>query len=143
MLLGLELAFMNPTGHLFGGFAVMCGVIEYHDTFHARTVDQQRQVVRRALDRRGVVVLRNGTTDHDTGVLANACEYVVEDIATDVIEVDIDTFWTSPLQAIFHRLILVIDGIVETELVDEEVALFLATSDTNDTAAFDLGDLPN
>ncbi|MNF51985.1 hypothetical protein D3C84_333210 [compost metagenome] len=120
----------------------MRGVVHHHETFHARAVDQQRQVVGRALDRFLVVVLADGAADHHAGLEVQAAEYRVEDVAANVVEIHVHAFRAFALEAGEHVFVLVVDGTVKAQFVDQELTLVRTTGNTHHAAAFELGNLP-
>ena len=66
----------------------------------------------------------------------------VEDVAADVVEVDVDTLRRVRAQRRLDVVGLVVDRRVEAEVVDDPAALLLAARDADDPAALDAGDLP-
>lgn len=62
-------------------------------------------------------------------------------VATDVLEVDVDTVGGETGQRILGRLLLVVEAGVEAELLDDEVKLLVGADGANDTEALALGDL--
>ena len=82
-------------------------------------IDQQRQVVGRALDRRRVVVLRDRAADDDACTPVEQQQQRIEDLAADVVEIDVDALRAVLREAGLHVFRLVVDGGVEAELVDD------------------------
>ena len=122
---------------------VAVGVVEDDNAFHARAVHQQREVVGGTLDGSGVVVLRDGAADDDAGPQVDARENGVENLAADIVEVDVDAARTVFLQAILDGAGagFVIDTGVKAEFIDDEIAFFLAAGNADYTAAEVFGDL--
>src|SRR5579864_9420575 len=89
-----QLAGGHPAGDLARRLGVAVGVIEDQHALHGGALDQQRQVVRRALGRSGAVVLRDGAADDDAGAAGQPGERGVEDVAADVVEVDVQAAGT-------------------------------------------------
>ena len=63
-------------------------------------------------------------------------------VATDVIEEHVPFFGASLCDLLIEIALLVINGVIKARLFGEPGTLFGAASNTNDAAAFDLGDLP-
>src|SRR5262249_45408459 len=131
-----------PTAERARGFAVAIGVIEHHHTLHRRPVDEEREVVRRALDRGARIVLRDRTADDDPRAPREDRQRGVENVAAHVVEVDIYALWTVPLQRFFAVFFLVVDRRTEPEPARDPLALGLAAGDPPPAAAFDPCDLP-
>ena len=67
----------------------------------------------------GVVVLRDRAADDDPRAARELREHRVEDVAADVVEIDVDALGAMLAQRLLDVLALVVDGGVEAELVDE------------------------
>ena len=67
----------------------------------------------------------------------------IEDLAADVVEVDIDALRAMLAQRRAHVLVLVVDGRVEAEFVHQVAALVGAAGDADHAAALDPGHLPD
>jgi hypothetical protein len=65
----------------------------------------------------------------------------VEDLAADVVEVDVHALRAVLLEAVLDRVVLVVDAGVKAELVDHEIAFVLAAGDADHAAAQLPGDL--
>ena len=66
----------------------------------------------------------------------------VEDLATNVFEIDIDTVGTQRIESLLQRLVFVIYGSVHTEIA-QDATLLLATRDGYHPASQDAPDLHN
>src|SRR5262245_37666072 len=141
VLLHYQLALRNPAGHGRDRLAVALGVVEHHEALHAGAVDQQAHVVGRAAIAGGRVVLADGAANADAAVECDLGQADVQDLAADVVEIDVDTVGREFAQAFGHVLALVVDAGVEAELVDHKGALVGAASDADGPAALDLGQL--
>ena len=108
---------------------------------HARAVDEQRHVVGRTFHALHVVVLRNRAADDDARVPGQVREQRVEDVAPDVVEVHMDPVWAVLPQRGLHVLVLVVDGGVEAELVDDVCAFLRTAGDAHGAAPLDARDL--
>ena len=67
----------------------------------------------------------------------------LEDIAPDVVEIDVDAIGTMLSQLSLEVACLVVDRGIEPEFLDQPAALVRATGDAHDPASLDLGDLAN
>ena len=72
---------------------------------------------------------------------ADLQEHRIEDLAADVIEVDIDPLGTMLPQRLLDVFGLVVDGGVEAQIVDDVLALLGSAGDADRVAPLDLGDL--
>src|SRR5208282_3335895 len=63
----LHLSGSPPSRQFPGGTGVSRSVIEHYEPLHGRSVNKQRQIVRRPARRSGVVVLGDGPADHHPG----------------------------------------------------------------------------
>src|SRR4029077_11966766 len=88
------------------------------------------------------VVLGDRTADHDARPTGQTGQDGVEDLAADVIEVDVNPVGGGLAQRSPDVLCLVVDGGVEAEIVGEPATLLLAAGNADHAAALDLGDLP-
>src|SRR5258708_17687034 len=141
LLEGLGLAGGDPASDGARRLRVTAGVVEHHHPRHARALDQQRQVVGGPLDRRRAVVLRDGAADDDPGAARQSGERGVQDVAADVVEIDVDPLRATLPQGGLHVLGLVIDRGVEAQLLHEVAALLGAAGDADGAASLELGDL--
>src|SRR4029079_16245128 len=93
--------------------------------------------------RRRVVVLADRAADHDACLARELGEHLVEDLAADVVEIDIDAVRTVLLEAVAHAAGLVVDAGVETQLLDHPFALGRTARAADGAAALDLRALPD
>src|SRR5208283_45255 len=141
VLARLELAGGDPGGDVARSLRKPIDVVEHHHALHAGAVDEEREIVARALDRRGAVVLRNGPANHHAGMPPQDSEHEVEDIAADIVEIHVHAVWTVRPQALARVSCLVVDRCIETEFVDEVAAFGGASRDSDRAAPLDLCDL--
>ena len=87
--------------------------------------------------RRRVVALRDRAADHDARVAREIGQRRVENVAADIVEMDVDPFRTSLSERLAHVLGLVVNRGVEAEFGDEIAALLRAAGDPDDAAATD------
>src|ERR1051325_545765 len=142
VLFRLQLALGHPAGHGRDRLAVALGVVKHHEALHAGAVDEQAHVVGRSADGRGIV-LADGAADTDAAVEGDLGQADVQDLAADVVEIDIDAVGRELAQAFGHVLALVVDAGVEAEFVDHKGALADAAGDADSPPALDLGQLTN
>ena len=67
----------------------------------------------------------------------------VENVAADIVEIDVDPVGTMRAQALANVLGLVVDRRIEPEFVDEVAALRGAAGDADRAASLDFCDLPD
>src|SRR6516164_3224645 len=65
----------------------------------------------------------------------------LEDVAADIVEINVDAVRRRGLERLEDIAFLVVDRGIEAEFGREPAALFLAAGDTDDAAALDPGDL--
>ena len=89
-----------------------------------------------------VVVLADGPADHHSRLEGQTSEHGIENVAADVIKIHIDAFRAFALEAGNHILVFVVDGAIETQLINQELALVGAAGNADHTATLEFGDLP-
>src|SRR6266849_512031 len=141
VLARLELAGGAPAGHFAQRFAIPLRIVEHQKALHPRAIDEQRSVIGRALDRTRIAVLRNRAADDHPRTARELSERGIEDVAADVVEIDIHAPRAMLSERFLHVVALVINRRVETEIVHEVSAFFRTPRDPNRSAALDLGDL--
>src|SRR5580700_12296343 len=90
-----ELARRHPARHFLGSLGVAVGVVKDQHAFHGRAIDQQREIVARALDGTGIAVLRDSTADYDASATRKVRESSLEDVTADVVEIEVDPLRAS------------------------------------------------
>ena len=91
--------------------------------------------------RRHAVILRDRAAAGDAAAIVHLRQAGFENVAADIVEIDVDAFRRRGLQRLERRTVLVIDRGIEAEFAGQPVALVLAAGDADDMAALDLGDL--
>ena len=86
------------------------------------------------------VVLRDRAADDHPGTHRQTVEHGIEDRPADIV-VDVDAVGSQLAQSGCHVLVLVVDGGIEAELVDEECAFGGAAGDADDPGTVELHDL--
>src|SRR5580700_4403922 len=141
MLARLEFARRHPPCHLLNSMGVAVGIVKDQHAFHGGALDQQREIVARALHRTGNVVLRDGAADHDASATRKVCESSLKDVTADVVEVDVDALRASFPQRLAHIFGFVIDSRVKSQVVDEITALVDPARNAYRAATLDFGNL--
>src|SRR5690606_15918584 len=131
-----------PLPHLPDGLGEPRQVVEHDETFHARLTEDQVEVVLRPRNRSGGVVAGDATAEHHPGAGGDARQAQIENLAADVVEVDVDAVRARAVEGLAHVDVLVVDGCVEAELAGEPAALVRATGNAHHPRALDPGDLP-
>src|SRR5262249_23157886 len=95
----------------------------------------------RAVCRRHAVILRDRATAGDAAAVVHLRDTGFQDVATDIVEVDVDALGRGGAECLEGGAVLVVDRRVEAELRGQPLALVLAAGDADDAASLDLGDL--
>lgn len=140
MLRLLDLALGHPLGELLAGNAVLLGVVEDDEALHLDAHGDDAGDVGRALGL-GAVVLADAAAHDEAGVLLGAGEAHVEDLAADVVKVDVDVVGRGLLELFLEVGVLVVQRNVEAELLNQPLALVGAAGETNNAGAVDLCNL--
>src|SRR5580658_3255012 len=141
MLARFEFTRRYPPCHLLNSMGVAVGIVKDQHAFHGGALDQQREIVARALHRTGNVVLRDGAADHDAGATRKVCESSLENVTADIVEKDVDALRASLPQRLAHVFGFVINGCVKSQVIYEIAALAGATRNACRAATLDFGDL--
>src|ERR1700733_5197549 len=143
VLARFEFAGRHPVPHLLHGLSVTIRVVKYHHTFHAGAINQKRQIVRRSFDWRRIAVLRNCAADDHSCAARELRKRSVEDVATHVVEINVNAIRAMLAQRLADILGLVVNGGVEAQLLYNVIALLAPAGDAYHFAAFYFGDLSN
>src|SRR6187455_225735 len=92
---------------------------------------------------RYAVILRDRAAAGDAAAVVHQRETRLENVAADIVEIDVDAVGSRRPQRLEGRAVLVIDRGVEAEFGRQPLALVLAAGDADDVAALDLRDLPD
>src|SRR5207248_7977132 len=136
-----EPALLQPARQLRNRLAITLGEVEYDEARHRRPRHQQHHVVARALHASRAVVLGDRAADDDSGSTCQACQALVENLAADVVEEDVDLVGSVASKLVAEVVRLVIDCGVKPKLVDEHSALLGSAGHAHDSTALDLRDL--
>src|SRR6185295_6457304 len=137
----LYLALHQPAAEFRHRFLCAIHVVGNQKALHARALyDQHREVVRPGR-RLGRVVLRDQSAYRNARSDVYLREHGIEYRATHILEVNINTLWTSPLQCLGHVFGFVVDRCIEAQLLCQPAALVIRARDANYAQAFDLPNL--
>src|SRR5437868_5759303 len=137
-----ELAFCVIAHQRLERLAVAILPVEYDHALHFDAVDEQRAERLVAIGHRRAV-LGDEPAHDDPREPVHEPERRVEDLAADVLEVDVDAFRAGLAQVIEESPCLVIDAGIEAELLHHVIALRLAAGDADRAASFYLCELPD
>src|SRR5437868_10656732 len=87
------------------------------------------------------VVLRDLSADRHARIHIEARQHGIEDVAADIVEIDVDTLRCGPGERGVDGARLVVDAVIEAEVGDDVAALLRPTGDADGAAAFDPRDL--
>src|SRR2546423_2451842 len=90
---------------------------------------------------RYAVVLRDRAAAGDAAAIVHLRQAGFENVAPNIVEIDIDAFWRGGTQGLEHSAVLVVHRSIESEFGCQPVALVGAAGNSDDAAALDLGDL--
>src|SRR5579859_5553874 len=116
--------------------------VEDDHALHAQAIDEDRAPVAHAV-RIGRVVVGDGAADHDPAEKIHAREREIQDLAADVVEVDVDAFRARILELLAQTAGLVVDAGIEAELFLHVAAFLAAAGDADSSRAPELGELPD
>ena len=87
------------------------------------------------------VVLGDGAAAGDAAVQVHLRQAGLQNVAADIVEIDVDALRRRRLERLEHAAGLVVDRRIEAELAREPVALVAPAGDADHAAALDLADL--
>src|SRR5262249_12500716 len=135
----LDLTGRQPAGHLHLRLRETSEVVEDEEALHAPPPDDQGAVVRRAAYPAAVVVGGDRPTQNHAAAQRELSEAGVEDLPSDVVEIEVDPIRRELPQARGDVLVLVVDRGGEAELIHDPAALLRAPGDADHLAgALDL-----
>src|SRR5580698_1188079 len=86
-----DFALRVPRAHFADSLGKMLQELKYQEAFHPRAMQNETHVVLRARAAHpGFVVTRDRPAQHDARAVADARQRMIEDLAADVVEVDVD-----------------------------------------------------
>ena len=85
--------------------------------------------------------MRDGAAAGDAAAHVHLRQASFENVAADIVEINIDAVRGSALQRLEEGAAFIIDGGIETEIVDKPGAFLCAAGNADDPATLDLGDL--
>ena len=98
--------------------------------------------MRRNQRRLGGVVLRDRAAQGNAGVQVDLPQHGFQDLAAHVLEDHVDPVWAGLGQVVIKRLGPVVDGGVESQVVDDVLALGVAAANADHAAPLNFGNLP-
>src|SRR5436190_17151804 len=137
----VDLAFRGPHAELQRSLGEARQEIDHDEALHAEPLGDDPEDVARAGRALRLAVSRDHPARDDAAEVLHVLERGVEDVAADVVEVDVDAFRTRLTERTADVARFVVDAVVEPELVDDPAALLLAARDADDAAPEDLADL--
>src|SRR5260370_308436 len=135
-----DLPFAQPLRHIAQKIGHAIGVIENDHSLNQRAIDQDRAEVGTGT-RFGIAVLRDEADERNARVNIDPLQHRFQDVAADVIEVDVDSIRTGSLQRFFEIRRFVVDADVASVLVHDAGALLIRPGNPDHAAAFDFCDL--
>lgn len=136
----LELALLDPARELATGLDEQLGVVEDDKTLHLDAHGDDTANVTGADGLVGVVLANHAAHD-EAGVLLGLLEGKLESLATNVVKVDVNEALGGLGELASVVGVLVVEGSVKTELINEPLGLVVGAADTNDTGTLELGNL--
>src|SRR5712692_3923847 len=123
-------------------FAIAVLPVEHDHALQLDAVDEHGPQILVAVGLAGVV-FGDQAANHDTRIHVHQPQRGVENLAADVLEVDVDAFGAGLLEAAMELARLVVDAGIEAQLAADVVAFLLPARDTDRAAAPDLRQLPH
>src|SRR5439155_11083592 len=119
-------------------------VIHHDETLHDEAFHHdQAGHAARAVCGRYAVILRDRAATGDAAAVVHQRKTGFENVAADIVEIDVDALGGGGAQRLEGGTVLVIDRGVEPEFGSQPLAFVLAAGDADDVAAVDLRDLPD
>ncbi len=131
-----------PCGNIAQKIAEARVVVDDDEPAHRKALGQNSSEVR-ARSRCRIVVVRHQTADDHARKIVEQRPNRLQDGAADVFEIDVDSVRTSARERRGEIRRAIIDTGIEAEFLNDVAALDRAAGNTDDPAAFDLGDLAN
>src|ERR1044072_6501362 len=95
------------------------------------------------MGQRDAVLLRDRAAAGDAAAVVHQRAAGFQNVAADIVEIDVDALGRRSAQRLEGRTVLVVDRGIEAEFGSQPLALVLAAGDADDVAALDLRDLPD
>ena len=142
VFLHLQLAGGDPGLQVGQRRVALVHVVHHDEALHDQALHHdQAGHAARAVRRRHAVILRDRAAAGDAAAIVHLRQAGFENVAADIVEIDVDALRRRGPQRLVGRAVLVIDRGVEAEFGGQPVALVLAAGDADDVASLDLGDL--
>src|SRR5262249_26319496 len=143
VLAKLEFALLVPLAKLGDRLRHAAGPIEHDQPLHAQSLREYGAQVPRALRQLGGVVGSDQSTHGDASERVHLHKHRVEDIAADVLEVDVDALRRGGPQVGGEIAGPVVNARVQAQLGNDVAALLGPAGDADRPASLDFGDLAN
>src|SRR5450759_22658 len=135
----LDLARRHVATEFLDGFGPQVQVVADDEALQVCAGGEQSE---RILDGNGLAVITgNEAAQRDAGADVEAFQHRVEDLAADVLEINVDALRRRGLEQFVEIRLFVIDAGIEPELITYVVALGLAACGAHRAAALDLREL--
>src|SRR3954468_19146412 len=142
VLLHLQLAGRDPGLEVGERTLAFLHVIHHDEALHDEPLhhDQAGHAAWTVCGRRAVI-LRDRAAAGDAAVIVHLRQAGFENVAADIVEINVDALWRGCAQRLENRAVLVVDGRIEAELGGQPVALVRAAGNADHATPPDLGDL--
>ena len=135
----LELAFGQPLAQILKCLRSFLRIIEADKSFDTSPLEVK--IDKMGEGRPGFVpievVLGDHPALHDPGLHINESEGRIEDLTPNIVEVHVDPLGAGCFQVLNNRSLLVVDGCIKAQILLDPATLFIASSDSDNTASFD------
>src|SRR3954471_9892305 len=144
VLLHLQLAGCDPGLEVGERALAFLHVVHHDEALHDEPLHHdQAGHAAWAVCRGRAVILRDRAAAGDAAVIVHLRQAGFENVAADIVEIDVDALRGRRAQRLEHRAVLIIDGGIEAEFGGQPVALVGAAGDADHAATIDLRDLPD
>ena len=125
-------------------FLLLVDKVGHNEALHGKALHYDEpgnapRTMRRCL----TVILRNSTAAGDAALVVHAEQNRFEDIAANIVEINVDALGRHSPQSLADRFFLVVDGMIKSEIAFQHRAFFVAACNADHRAAFELGNLPD
>jgi hypothetical protein len=145
--LGIVSALVNPLLHILLVLGKVLGTEAFvpdNEALNLETLcDYLHEVADGVLLGSGRVVLRDHAAADDATPVVHGVDGGLEVLTTNILIVDVNAVGSESGEGIGRLLVLVVEGGVETEVVDDVVLLLVVADGANDLEALVLGNLTN
>src|SRR3954449_6544162 len=136
VLLHLQLAGCDPGLEVGERTLALFHVVHHDEALHDEPLHHdQAGHAARAVCRGRAVILRDRAAAGDAAVIVHLRQAGFQNIAADIVEIDVDALWRRGAQRLEHGAVLVVHGGIEAELGGQPVALVRTAGDTDHAAS--------